>query len=103
MCIFQLSLYYDNKSQTLHFQARRGLRQRDSLYLFLFIIYAESIYGLLRNACTRLGFTHFIISENLEFNIFQFADDTSILDQAYRDNIWTIKSVLCDFELASEL
>jgi hypothetical protein len=45
----------------------------------------------------------FKVSDNVQINILQFADDTILVGEDIRANLWCIKSILRSFELVSGL
>jgi hypothetical protein len=92
-----------NGSPTEDFTVGRGLRQGDPLSPFLFLIAAEGLAGLMRRAVALGKFKGYQVSENIQFQMLQFADDTIILGEGTRDNLWTIKTLLISFELVSDL
>jgi len=93
-----------NGNPTEEFKPSRGLRQRDPLAPFLFIVVAEGLAGLVRQAMKvnllsglRIG------RKEVELGILQFVDDTLFLCQDSYSNVVTLKSILRGFELASGL
>jgi len=93
-----------NGSPTEEFIPTRGLRQGDPLALFLFIVVAEGLERLIRQAIkanllsgTKMG------REEVEICILQFADDTLSLCEESHCNVVTMKAILRGFELASSL
>jgi hypothetical protein len=48
-------------------------------------------------------FRGYSVSNNILFHTLQFVDDTIIVGEGNRDNMWTIKTVLRSFELVSGL
>jgi hypothetical protein len=103
-CIFNSSMsVLVNGSPTEDFKVGRGLRQGDPLSPFLFLIVAEGLAGLMRRAVAIGKFKGYQVSDNIQFQMLQFADDTIILGEGTRDNLWTIKTLLRSFELVSDL
>jgi hypothetical protein len=92
-----------NGSPTEDFIVGKGLRQGDPLSPFLFLIVAEGLSGLMRKAMDGGLFRGYSVSNNILFHTLQFADDTIIVGEGIRDNLWTIKTVLRSFELVSGL
>lgn len=90
-------------SPSKEFVDERGLRQGDPLLSLIFIIAAEGIVWLMRNALTSSCFFSFSFEENLDFDLTQYVDDTIIMGKVQWDNLWSIKMVLRGFELASGL
>jgi hypothetical protein len=103
-CIFNSSMsVLVNGSPTEDFTVGRGLRQGDPLSPFLFLIAAEGLAGLMRRAVALGKFKGYQVSDNIQFQMLQFADDTIILGEGTRENLWTIKTLLRSFELVSGL
>ncbi|XP_068484993.1 uncharacterized protein [Phaseolus vulgaris] len=93
-----------NGSTTEEFKPSRGLRQGDPLAHFLFIVVAEGLAGLVRQALKANMLTGLKIGrQEVEMCILQFADDTLFLCEDTIDNVVTLKAILRGFELASGL
>jgi hypothetical protein len=83
--------------------AQRRLRQGDPLAPFLFLIAAEGLAGLARNA-TDIGLLRGVkVTNSIQFHMLQFADDTMFTGEGSWENIWTVKAILRSFELVSGL
>jgi len=93
-----------NGSPTEEFKPTRGLRQGDPLAPFLFIVVAEGLAGLVRqaNRANLLSGVKFG-REEVDLSILQFADDTLFLCEESHSNVVTVKAILRGFELASGL
>ncbi|XP_012575081.1 uncharacterized protein [Cicer arietinum] len=83
---------------------RRGLRQGDPLFPFLFLIAAEGMNALFSAFVEANRFKGFKVDSN-EFcvSILQFANDTLIMGDKCWDNIRAIKANLLWFEFQSGL
>jgi len=93
-----------NGSPTEEFKSLRGLRQGDPLTHFLFIVVAEGLVGLVRQAVKANLLSGLKIGrKEVELSILQFADDTLFLCQDSFNNVITLKSILRGFEIASGL
>ncbi|GKV30536.1 hypothetical protein SLEP1_g39339 [Rubroshorea leprosula] len=93
-----------NGSLTKEFTMRRGLRQRDPLALFLFLIVAEGLNGIISSAVEKALFEGVQIGRgDLRISHLQFADDTLLMGKATEENIWTTKCIMQAFELVSGL
>lgn len=94
-----------NGSPGEEFHLERGIRQGDPLAPFLFLLVAEGLTGLVRNAMTTGKLKGFKMGANgeLEVPILQFADDTLLMGEASLQNILSFKCILCCYELASGL
>ncbi|XP_058742110.1 uncharacterized protein LOC131614557 [Vicia villosa] len=68
-----------NGSPTVEFQASRGLRQGDPLSPFLFLLVAEGLAGMMRNAVSDGLFKGFQVSSDISFDMLQFVDDTVLI------------------------
>jgi len=93
-----------NGSPTLEFKITRGLRQGDPLAPFLFIVAAEGLSGLVRQALTAnllIGIK--VGRKEVEVGVLQFADDTLFFCEETFSNVFTIKAILRCYELASGL
>lgn len=92
-----------NGSPIEDFNVKRGLRQRDPLALFLFLFVTEGLAGMVRSVVEKGHFVGYLVNDNIFFLVFQFADDTIMLCEASRSNLWTIKTIFLSFELVSGL
>jgi len=93
-----------NGSPTEEFKPTRGLRQGDPLAPFLFIVVAEGLAGLVRQALKVNLLSGLRIGRNeVELGMLQFADDTLFLCQDIFSNVVTLKVILRGFEPASGL
>jgi hypothetical protein len=71
---------------------------------FLFLLVAEGLAGLMRNAVDKDLFKGFTVgSGGLQISHLQYADDTLCIGDATMENLWTLKAILRGFELASGL
>ncbi|XP_058754053.1 uncharacterized protein LOC131627225 [Vicia villosa] len=77
-----------NGSPTREFEASRGLRQGDPLSPFLFLFVAEGVAGMMRNAVAEGSFKGFQLSSDLSFEMLQFADDTVLICDGSKENLW---------------
>ncbi|GAU48536.1 hypothetical protein TSUD_282880 [Trifolium subterraneum] len=103
-CIFNSSMsVLINGSPTEDFTVGKGLRQGDPLSPFLFLLAAEGLTGLVKQAVDTGKFVGFKVNDSLRFQILQFADDTILLGDCSWDNVRTMKSILRGFELVSGL
>jgi len=94
-----------NGSPTEEFKPPRGLRQGDPLAPFLFIVVAEGLAGLVRQAAKANLLSSLKIGrKKVELCILQFADDTMFFcEDSYTNVVVTLKAILRGFELASGL
>jgi len=93
-----------NGSPTNEFKPERGLRQGDPLAPFLFLIVAEGLTGLVRQAVKANLLSGLRIGrKEVELSILQFADDTLFFCKDSFSNVVTLKAILRGFELASGL
>lgn len=83
-----------NGSATKDFMTQKGLRQGDSLSPFLFVLAMEGLTTLVRKSVEMGDFKLFKFGEEEFVDILQFADDTVILGEASRDNLWSMKVLL---------
>jgi len=97
-------LYWSTEAPTEEFKPSRGLRQGNPLAPFLFLVVAEGLAGMVRQALrmdvlrgVKVGMNSF------ECCLIQFADDTLFMCEDSFDNIFAIKAILQCFELASSL
>jgi hypothetical protein len=103
-CIFESSMsVLVNGSPTEDFKVGRGLRQGDPLSPFLFLIVVEGLAGMMRRAVDIGKFRGYQVSNSINFQMLQFADDTILMGEGTTDNLWTIKTLLRSFELVSGL
>jgi len=93
-----------NGSPTNEFKPRRVLRQGDPLTPFLFIIVAERLAGLVKEA-SKIGIFEGVRvgHKNVEVRLLQFADDTLFFCQPHLYCVLAIKMILRCFELVSSL
>ncbi|PNY14141.1 cysteine-rich receptor-like protein kinase [Trifolium pratense] len=93
-----------NGSPTEEISIKRGLKQGDSLAPLLFLIVAEGLGALMREAVQKGYFKPFLVGRGrLPVSILQYADDTLCIGEATVENLWTLKAVLRGFELVSGL
>ena len=83
----------------------KGLKQGDPVAPFLFIISAEGLSGLMRQALTLNKFSSFRFNDVPETPdaLLQFADDTLFLGEETLQNMFAVKSILRCFELIAGL
>lgn len=79
-------------------QWRKGLRQGDPIELFLFLVVAEGLNGMLKRAVNTFGSLN-----PLSVSLLQFADDTLFIGKASIQNAVLLKCILRCFELISGL
>jgi len=90
-----------NGSPTNEFTPTRGLRQGDPMAPFLFLIVAEGLAGLVRQAVKKDLYSGIKVGSNeTNVGLLQFADDTLFLCEAKAQNARTLKAILRSFELA---
>jgi len=93
-----------NGSPTEEISIHRDLKQGDPLAPFLFLLVAEGFSGLMRNAVSVNLFKGFDFGGgDLVVSRLQYADDTLCIGKPSVQNLWTMKSVLRGFEMASGL
>jgi len=93
-----------NGSPTEEFYPSRGLRQGDPLAPFLFLVVAEGLAGLVRQAVKVNLYAGLHIGRSeVDLCMLQFADDTLFLCQDAFSNVFTLKAILRGFEVASGL
>lgn len=92
-----------NGSPTDEFKMEKGVRQGDPLAPFLFLIVAEGLNGILKQAVETNNFIPLKVGkdEPVELSILQFADDALFIGKACIQNVIVLKCVLRCFELAS--
>ncbi|GKU96042.1 hypothetical protein SLEP1_g9323 [Rubroshorea leprosula] len=90
-----------NGSPTRQFSISRGLRQRNPLFPFLFLIIAEGLNGLVSTA-TKKGLLKGVEVGRSGFKVthIQYADDTLLFGTAKEENVRAMKGMLRAFELA---
>ncbi|WJX66076.1 hypothetical protein P8452_50669 [Trifolium repens] len=93
-----------NGCPTHEISIKRGLKQGDPLAPLLFLLVAEGLGGLMRNAVGMGRFRPFLVGGgNAPVSLLQYADDTLCIGEATIDNLWVLKATLRGFELASGL
>jgi len=93
-----------NGSPTKEVKPKRGLRQGDPLAPFLFLIVAESLIGLMRNARSADLFKGVEVgSQRVQVDLLKFADDMLFFCSPMYHNVLVIKVMLRSFELVSGL
>jgi len=93
-----------NGSPTEEFKPTRGLKRGDPLVPFLFLVVAEVLGGIVRQARKTNLLTGLKIGrKEIEVCILQFTDDTIFLCEDSLNNVVTLKVILRGFELASSL
>jgi hypothetical protein len=104
-CVFAGNLsVLVNGSPTSEINIQRGLKQGDPLAPFLFLLVAEGFAGLMRSAVEKNYFKGFGVGDGgVVVSHLQYANDTICVGEATMENIWTLKAILCGFELSSGL
>jgi hypothetical protein len=93
-----------NGSPTVEVNIKRGLKQGDPHAPLLFLLVAEGLGGLMREAVGLSRFQPFLVGrEEMPVSLLQYADDTLCIGAATVENLWTLKAVLRGFELVSGL
>jgi len=93
-----------NGSSTEEFYPSKGLRQGDPLAPFLFLVVAEGLAGLVRQAAKANLYDNLNIGRTeVGLCMLQFANDTLFLCQDAFSNVFTLKAILQGFEVASGL
>jgi len=81
-----------NGSPTEEFKPRRDLRQDDPLAPFMFLIVAEGVTGLVREARRKNLLEGIKVGgKGVNFDLLQFADDTLLFCQPTYGNVLTFK------------
>ena len=71
---------------------------------FLFLLVVEGFSGLVRSAETRGLYRGFKVGNSgLSISHLQYADDTLFLGEPTMQNLWSLKTIIRCFELASGL
>lgn len=81
---------------------KRGLQQGDPISPYLFIIVADVLQRLVRQAASQGALRH-PIDPSLPCTVLQYADDTLILLEGDTNSLTRLKSILDDFSLATGL
>ncbi|XP_058783599.1 uncharacterized protein LOC131658308 [Vicia villosa] len=92
-----------NGNPTKDFEVKKWLRQGDPLSPFLFVIIAEGLAALVRNAVNVGIYSNFIVGTSVFVDIIQFADDTLLVGEGNWGQFWALKAVLRGFEVVSGL
>ncbi|CAK8538330.1 unnamed protein product [Lathyrus sativus] len=92
-----------NGSPTKDFKVCIILRQGDPLSPFLFAILVEDLIVMLEKPVTIGAFKGFHVNYQRSYILMRFVDGTILLGEGSWPNLWTIKSILIGFEMASGL
>jgi len=93
-----------NGSLTKEFKLSRGLRQGDPMAPFLFLIVAQGLAGLVKQATRKNLFSGLKVGDKeVDVNLLQFVDDTLCVCESNVQNILCINAILRCFELSSDL
>lgn len=103
VCCGNLSVLV-NGCPTEEINIQRGLKQGDPLAPFLFLLVVEGLSGLVRSAESHGLYEGFKVGNSgLSISHLQYADDTLFVGEASMQNLWSLKTILRCFELASGL
>src|SRR4051812_1582145 len=83
-----------NGSSTRDFIVTTGLRQGDPLSSLRFLLVAEGLSALMRKAPVLGNYGGLKVGHHLHFEILQSADDTLLIGDGSRNNLWSIKANL---------
>ncbi|KAE9589463.1 putative RNA-directed DNA polymerase [Lupinus albus] len=90
-----------NGSPTEEIHLKCGLRQGDPLSPFLFLIVAEGLVGLMRQASSMGFFSPYKVgSEKIHISLLQYVDDAILIGDCSPKFFWVMKSILHLFELS---
>jgi len=93
-----------NGSPTTEFKPMKGLRQGDPLAPFLFLIAAEGLARVVRQAEEKKLVESIEVGEKqVKVSMLQYADDTLFFCKASIQSVLTLRAILKCFELASGL
>ena len=93
-----------NGSPTTEFEPLKGLRQGDHLASFLFLIAAEGLAGVVRQAEEKMLVESIEVGKKrVKVSMLQYADDTLFFCKASIQSVLTLKAIPKCFELASGL
>lgn len=94
-----------NGSPTKEFSVSKGLRRGDPMAPFLFLIVAEGLSGLIRNAVSLGEYEQYVIRGGVEVAVShtQYADDTILMGKLSAQNAFVMKCILRCFEMVSGL
>jgi len=93
-----------NGSPTEEFIPSKGLREGDPLAPFSFLIVAEGLAGLVRQAITLNLLSGVEVGRSeVEACVLQFVNDTIFMCGDSYNNVFSIKEILRGFEIASGL
>jgi len=93
-----------NGSPSEEFKPSRGLRQGDPLTPFLFLVVAEGLARMVRQALRKDMLKGVKVGRNnIECYLLQFVDDTLFMCEDSFDNIFAIKAILRCYEMVAGL
>nr|KYP35680.1 Putative ribonuclease H protein At1g65750 family [Cajanus cajan] len=93
-----------NGSPTKEFNVQKGIRQGDPLAPLLFVLIAEGLTGLVREAIKKKLFSGVSVGScKVPVDILQYVDDTIFIAEDNLENVKTLKVILRCFELSSGL
>ncbi|XP_028236880.1 uncharacterized protein LOC114416214 [Glycine soja] len=93
-----------NGNPTSEFKPQRALRQGDPLAPLLFVLVAEGLTGMMREASIKNCFQSFLVwKHKIPVNILEFADNTIFFGEASMDNVKAVKAILRSYEMVSGL
>jgi len=86
-------------SPTEEFRPKRGLRQGDSLAPFMFLIVAEGLTGLMKEAKRASAFSGVTVGTGrVKVDLLQFADDALFFCKPSFHNVLVVKAILKSFD-----
>lgn len=103
-CVFDNSMsMIFNEIPTKDLKVTRGLIQGYPLSPFLFLLVAKGFVDLLHQTIALGEFKPFHLNGSTHFELLQFAFNTILIGEGSWKNLLSIKTLLRDFELVSEL